>query len=148
MTEQGKFVDLRKARVDEQRQVMETILEANECPFCSENLAKYHKQEILRKGEQWILTRNQWPYEDTSLHLLAIATYHAEKLADLHEGAFDELQGHMVWAEKEFDIKSGGIGLRFGDMAHTGATVSHFHVHLIVPSADKPEDKIVRFKIG
>jgi galactose-1-phosphate uridylyltransferase len=154
MTEQvhrsTSYVDLSKARVPEQLEVMEGIQERQECPFCPENLSKTHKQEILRKGAHWILTRNQWPYENTSLHLLAIAAYHAESLADLHEGSFDELQDHLVWAEKEFDIKSGGIGMRFGDITQNGATVKHLHAQLIVPIAHSPETAVakkVHFKI-
>ena len=149
MSESKKsFVNLDNARLDEQRRVMEDIKKNEECPFCPEYLDKYHKEAILRKGAHWILTRNQWPYEYTDLHLLAIANYHAEKLSDLGEGSFEELQEHMVWAEKEFKIVTGGIAMRFGDVSHNGATVNHLHAHLIVPSVDKPQDKKVRFKIG
>ena len=142
------FVNLDNARLPEQRQVMTDIENNQECPFCPENLEKYHKEEILRKGAHWILTRNQWPYKNTDLHLLAIAAYHAEKLSDLREGSFNELQEHMVWAENEYNIIAGGIAMRFGDTSHNGATVRHLHAHLIVPSIDKPADEKVRFKIG
>jgi len=142
------FVDLSKARVPEQRQQMERILADGVCPFCPEHFAKYHKSGIIAEGDQWIITENDYPYEYTDLHLLAITKYHAEKLADLHDGAFDELQGHMTWAERELKIRFGGITLRFGELSNTGATISHFHAHLIVPSLDKPADKKVRFKIG
>lgn len=148
MTENKNFVNLNNARLDEQRRVMEQIEQNQECPFCPENLTKYHKQEILRKGTHWILTHNQWPYKNTDLHLLAIATYHAEKLSDLQEGSFNELQEHMVWAENEFHVNAGGIAMRFGDVSNNGATVNHLHAHLIIPSPDKPSDEKVRFKIG
>ena len=144
------FVELGNARIDEQRQVMETIQDRQECPFCPENLDKYHRAEIIRKGALWVLTRNQWPYENTTEHLLAIATYHAETIADLREGSFDELQGHMTWAEKELDIKSGAVALRFGDISQNGATVNHLHAHIIAPTPHTKEtavNKKVRFKI-
>jgi len=142
------FVNLSNVRLDEQRKVMEDIKDAEVCPFCPEYLEKYHKEKILRKGAHWLLTRNQWPYKNTDVHLLAIANYHAEKLADLRDGAFDELQDHMVWAEEEYKITAGGIAMRIGNILHNGATVNHLHVHLIVPSIDKPSDEKVRFKIG
>ncbi|MCX6728672.1 MAG: hypothetical protein NTV39_02805 [Candidatus Saccharibacteria bacterium] len=148
MKKDKPYVNLNNARLDEQRRVMEDIVENQECPFCQENISKYHKQKTLRKGKHWTITKNQWPYKYTDVHLLAILNYHAEKLSDLKAGAFDELQGHMVWAEKEFDIITGGIGMRFGDMTSNGATVNHLHVHLIVPSHDKPADEKVRFKIS
>jgi diadenosine tetraphosphate (Ap4A) HIT family hydrolase len=148
MKKDKSFVNMKNTRHDEQRRVMEDIVENEECPFCPENIAKYHKQKTLRKGKHWTITKNQWPYKYTDVHLLAIANYHAEKLSDLKKGAFDELQEHMVWAEKEFKIITGGVAMRFGDTSNNGASVSHIHVHLIVPSADKPADEKVKFKIS
>ncbi len=142
------FINLDNARLDEQRAVMEEIANNEECPFCPENLAKYHKEKILRKGAHWLLTRNQWPYDHTDTHLLAIARYHAVDLSGLRQGAFDELQSHFTWAERTFRVKAGGIAMRFGDMTASGATVSHIHAHFIVPSEDRAPDEKVRFKIS
>jgi len=150
MTEskQKSFVNLNNARIRGQLRVMQDIENNKECPFCPEYLRKYHKQKIIRKGKYWVLTNNQWPYKNTDLHLLAIATYHAEKLSDLQKGSFDELQDHMVWAEKEFQIITGGIAMRFGDISHNGASVKHLHAHLIVPSINRRADEKVKFRIG
>jgi ATP adenylyltransferase len=148
MSGSESFVNLNNARNDEQRGVMETIEQNNECPFCPDALHKYHQQPILRSGEHWLLTPNQWPYDNTRTHLLAIAAYHAETLADLQPGSFDELQTHFAWAEAEFKIAAGGLAMRFGDTARNGATVRHLHAHLIQPDPDRPEDAKVRFKIG
>lgn len=142
------FVNLGNARTDEQRGVMETIEERGECPFCPDNLAKYHQQPILRRGDHWLLTNNQWPYKFTDRHLLAIAAYHAESITDLREGAFGELQEHITWAVLTYEIAAGGLAMRFGDVNKNGATVRHLHAHLIVPAADKPPEEKVRFKIS
>src|SRR5690606_32849370 len=56
------FVHMAHARGEEQAGVMQGILAAGECPFCADNLAKYHKGETLFNGDYWLLTRNQWPY--------------------------------------------------------------------------------------
>jgi len=106
------------------------------------------KNPILRSGEHWFLTTNQWPYEHTRVHLLAIATYHAEQLQDLKPGSFDELQQHFTWAEEEFKIAAGGLAMRFGDTSRNGATVRHLHAHLIVPEVELGSDEKVRFKIS
>lgn len=146
----AEFVNLDNARHEEQRRVMEGIIERGECPFDEENLAKTHSQPILRRGEHWTVTPNQWPYAFTRLHLLAISRYHAESLSDLQEGSLDELQNHFQWAEAEYQVAAGGliVAMRFGDVQQTGATVNHIHAHLIVPDKEKqPEDKI-RFKIS
>ena len=142
------FVNLDNARHADQREVMEGIRERGECPFCEENLAKTHQQPILRQGEHWTLTPNQWPYNFTRSHLLAISRYHAENLGDLKEGSFDELQDHLQWAEVEFQVAAGGLAMRFGDVTQTGATVNHLHAHLIVPDEAKPADEKIRFKIS
>lgn len=142
------FVNLDNARNEHQRAVMEDIQHNGDCPFCPENLALYHKQPILRTGDQWVLTRNQWPYDNTRNHLLAISVPHAETLAELQPGAFEELQQHFVWAEQEFKIAAGGIAMRFGDTRKNGATVRHLHAHFIEPEADLPPDTKVRFKIS
>lgn len=143
------FVNIANARNDEQRDVMEKIAEHGDCPFCPENLERYHRNPIVRRGEHWLLTENQWPYDHTRIHMLAIAAYHAEALEDLQEGAFEELGDHFRWASKEHAITAGGIAMRFGsDIASNGATVRHLHAHLIQPDPDKPADVKVRFKIS
>lgn len=146
--EKQKFVLLENSRTDEQKVVMEKIIKDGVCPFCSENIAEYHTQEILKSGEHWLLTYNQWPYENTELHLIAIATYHATCLSDLKPGAAEELFDFMRWAERRFNISYGGICMRFGDVKQTGATVDHIHAHLIVPKKNLSKEDKVRFKIS
>src|SRR6476469_9641825 len=85
------YVNLDSARFADQRETMKNIIKDGVCPFCSENLARYHKQEILKEGSSWLLTPNQWPYEHTSLHLLAIMKRHVEHLGDLEAADFAEL---------------------------------------------------------
>ncbi|HEY4493302.1 MAG TPA: hypothetical protein VJB98_01645 [Candidatus Paceibacterota bacterium] len=132
------FVNLDNSRLDEQRRVMETIVAEGHCPFCLENLTKYHKEPVLKESDYWILTKNQWPYEGTRIHLLAIAKSHYEKLSELPSKAGEELISLMQWAEREFAIAGGSVFMRFGDMEYTGSTVKHIHAQLIsgVPRLD------------
>lgn len=142
------FVDLDNARKDDQKQVMQNIISAGHCPFCMENLKKYHKQEILKDGKYWILTFNQWPYDFTKLHLLLILKEHAENLSDLDPKAGQEMIKFLAWAEKKFDVKGGGIGFRFGDTNYSAGTVKHLHAQFIVPDIDDPTFQPVKIKIG
>lgn len=144
----GEFVNLENARHDDQRDVMKRINNDGVCPFCPENLNRYHTEPILRTGEHWIVTHNQWPYEHTEKHLLAIARTHVERLGELAVGSFDELLGHLQWAENQYSASSGGIAMRFGDVTKNGASVRHLHMHFIVPTADNTPEETVRFKIG
>ncbi len=143
-----EFVDLRFARFDDQRAVMEQIIKDGGCPFCPENLSKYHKQEILKVGKYWILTYNQWPRENTKHHLLAIYKPHAEKLSDISAEAGKEFFELMVWAEVKFKVKGGAFAVRFGDSTYSAATVKHIHAQFMVPDIGKKGYEPVRFKIG
>lgn len=146
----SNFVDLDNARIEEQRQVMRKIITAGHCPFCLANLAKYHKQPILQKGRFWLLTYNQWPYQNTKLHLLAIYKTHAEKLSDLDQAAGQELIKFMQWAEKEFNVPGGAFAVRFGDTNYSAGTVAHIHAQFIWPDISAPDyqQKPVRIKVG
>lgn len=142
------IVDLDNARYDDQRQLMETIIKDNVCPFCAENLEKYHKQPVLKKGKYWFITKNQWPYENTKLHLLAVLHEHAEKLADVPAEAGAELLEIMKWAEKEYRIPGGGFSMRFGDTNYSAGSVAHLHAQLVVPDWEDENFDPVKIKIG
>lgn len=142
------FVDLDNTRFDDQREIMERIRANNECPFCLENLRKYHIRPILKEGTYWVITENAWPYENTRVHLLAILKTHAEKLSELPPGAGDELIELAAWAEKEYAVKGGGLTMRFGDTNHSAGTVLHLHAQFIAPDIEKPDFKPVRVKLG
>lgn len=145
------FVDLSHARNEKQREAMERIRGRQECPFCPENLQKEHKKPIIHQGDYWILTENQWPYDNTSVHLLAISKIHAERFEDISSEAGAELFILCSWIELEYGIKSGAIGIRFGDPAGNGGTVRHLHAQIIsakITDRDDPEYKPVRFRVG
>lgn len=147
-TKNTTFVDLDNSRLNEQRQVMEQIIDNAECPFCLSNLRKYHKQPILKEGKFWIVTPNQWPYENTKLHLLAIYKTHAETLSDLDPAAGAELIQLFSKIQKEENIKGGGLAIRFGDTNYSAGTVKHIHAQFLVPDIEKIDFQPVRIKIG
>lgn len=142
------FVDLDNAREEEQAQVMESIIEADHCPFCEENLRKYHREPILRETSHWLLTENQWPYEHTQHHFLIIYRQHAESMAELDPVAGEELFELVAWLEQEYDLPGGGLAMRFGDTRYSAGSVAHLHVQLLVPDIEDPNYEPVRVKIG
>jgi diadenosine tetraphosphate (Ap4A) HIT family hydrolase len=127
---------------------MKKIVERGHCPFCAENLKLYHKIPNELEGEFWIVTKNQWPYEHTKFHYLAILKRHAELLSQLtyEEGA--ELIQLFGKLEKKLDVPGGGFAMRFGDTNYSSGTVKHLHAQFIIPDIDKPDFQPVRFKIG
>lgn len=144
----NQHVDLANARMDEQREVMKDIIEANHCPFCLENLKKYHKQPIIKETNHWLLTANQWPYKNVKHHLLIILKTHKEFLSELtiDEGA--ELIEVLKFAQEHTNAPGGGFAMRFGDTDYSAGTVAHLHAQFIIPDIDAPDFKPTRFKIG
>lgn len=143
-----KHVNLDNARLNEQRQVMETIVQDDVCPFCPDSLKKYHKEPIIAEGKYWTITTNQWPYEHTDAHFLLIARQHVETVTDLAPGAFEELGQHIQALVRDNQLQYGGIAMRFGDIRYTGATVNHLHAHLLQAAKDIPADTKLKFKFS
>ncbi|MCE9643878.1 HIT domain-containing protein [Candidatus Parcubacteria bacterium] len=142
------FLFLENARVEEQKGVMHQILKDGVCPFCADHLETYHKKPIHAEGKYWILTENQWPYDDTKNHLLAITKEHVESLSDLDPQAGAELFDLFRKAMKEFSIDGGTLAMRFGTIARPASTVRHLHAHLIEPDSSKPDHKGVKFAVS
>ncbi len=144
------FIDIDNSRTTEQTQVMENIRDASHCPFCLENLEKYHKKPIIKETNYWLLTHNQWPYQHTKLHLLAIYKDHITDLSELDPEAGKELIELFSWAQKEFDVPGGGFVMRFGDTDYSAGTVAHLHAQFLVPDIHHPtyNEKPVKVKIG
>ena len=149
--EENKYINMTSIRRADQRSVMEEIRERGHCPFCMENLAKYHKNPILKEGKYWLLTDNQWPYPKVKHQMLAIYKKHAEHLKDIEPEAGAELFEMFAAASKERNMSGGGVAMRFGASpdGNYGSSVLHLHVHLIEPDLKAlTTDEAWRFKFG
>ena len=146
-----RFVYLENARFDEQRAIMREIEAAGVCPFCSGNDSETKLMSVIKEGKYWQVRENRWPYNNTRVHLLIIHNEHAEKLADVKPEAAVELFELVKWAESEYNVSGGAIGIRFGDPRTNGATVNHLHVHFIaanITDRNDPNYQSVRFRVG
>lgn len=148
----GEYVNLANSRVEEQQKVMKEIIRQGICPFCPENFSRFHHEPILKQTPHWILTKNQWPYENTRIHLLLIYTKHIESIGEMDPEAGREFVELARWAEKKYQLQSGAlaIGMRFGDPIGSGATVKHLHAQILSAKFKKgdPNYKPVRFRAG
>jgi len=145
------FVNLNNARVEEQQKVMEMIEQGEYCPFCPEHYDGAKLMPIIKQGQHWHIRKNRWPYKNTRVHLLIIHNAHTEKLSDISFEAAKEFFELTQWAENEYQILGGGIGLRFGDFRRNGGTVLHLHAHIIaadITDKNDPDYRKVRFKVG
>ena len=141
-------VDISNAREKAQIEVMQKITSAGECPFCEENLRKYHKKKI-KSSTYWLVTRNQWPYKKTKLQILFIVKRHVTSIAELKAEEWYEL-GLLVKREvKKYKVPGGAFAMRFGQTKYSAATVQHLHAQIIVPDVKKlKENESVVFFIG
>jgi ATP adenylyltransferase len=146
--QKNQFINVANAREKEQKRVMENIADAQHCPFCRENLCKYHQEPILKEGKFWIVTTNQWPYKHSKYHFLLIYKVHAVNLSDLSPAAGQELFELLAEIEESYKLKGGGLAMRFGDTDYSAGTVNHLHVQLIEPDLEDPSFTPVRIKIG
>jgi diadenosine tetraphosphate (Ap4A) HIT family hydrolase len=143
------FVDVKNARKGEYKKVIEEIAKTGKCPFCKENF-KYHKKPIYNTRKGWFLTNNTWPYKNAKHHLIILGNEHKEYFSELTKSDFESVSFLVNWAIKKWDIKGGGLAMRFGDTNLTGASVSHIHFHIISPEVNKKtkRGKTVIFPIG
>ncbi len=154
MTDDGtanRFINAVAIRREDQRVVMEEIKKQGHCPFCTENLEKYHKAPILKEGRFWVLTDNQWPYEKIKHQLLAVYKTHVEHISEIDPEAGSELFTLFSEEAKKRNIPGGGLAIRFGSSEHGsyGSSVLHIHAHLFEPDLEALEESEAwKFKFG
>lgn len=133
MDKKEETVDLSNARKEEQIQTMGKIIENGEDPFDWEILSKYHIKPILKKGSFWLVTENQWPYDNARVQLLFIYKDNVPDMSQLPADAFTELLALIQEFSEQYSIVGGALGMRFGKTQYSGATVNHLHAQLISP---------------
>lgn len=130
------LLNMRGARLPEQKKKMEYIKKQGVCPFCSKYFKKYHDAPIIKENSSWFLTKNDYPYDGTKIHLLLIHKKHIETIQEISLKAREEMFSLASWTIKKFKISGGGLSMRFGDFKYNGATVAHLHSHIIMGSKE------------
>jgi ATP adenylyltransferase len=142
------FVNLKHARTKEQIDVMTQIEKDGVCPFCMEHFLKYHPNPILDENENWIATKNMSPYEGSVFHFLFVCKRHFTMPKDMTDKEKKSLFNLISSTIGKNNILGGSILIRFGDTRFTGASVDHFHAHLVVGDANDEERESLKTKIG
>jgi diadenosine tetraphosphate (Ap4A) HIT family hydrolase len=145
---ENNLLNLSEARVSEQLEQMQKLRELGICPFCPEYLAAYHREPILFQNEYWVVTKNDWPYEGSEIHLLLIHKRHIQSLKEISLEASVSLHSAFDWIMREFHIPGGAFVMRFGEMNYNGATVSHLHAHIVSGSEKNERSEPIKVKIG
>lgn len=140
-----RLMNIDNARDALQIENMKKIEAEGFCPFCPENMQKYHTPPILKKDTFWYVTPNMYPYENTSHQFLFVTNEHVTDSRDLSPTAWAQLQELVQWVMTEHAIEGGTLLMRSGNMSKTGSTVLHLHAQLIV---GKSPDKPVMTRVG
>ncbi len=144
----NRFVDPDNAyRIEESyERIIKKIDNDGACPFCLENLKKYHKNPIIEENDSWIATDNMYPYEGAKFHVIFISKKHLTDISEISPQSWLKLQEIVVSISKKLKIKGGTTFMRFGDTKFTGASVAHIHAHLISPHPERK--KAIMARVG
>lgn len=144
----GRPQHMGNTRNEDQRRKMEEAARLGECTFCYEHLPKYHDAPIEKDGEHWVVTRNDYPYDHSRLHMLFIPKRHVEHDDELSDAEWLELKALKKWVCDTYKVPGGGLFMRFGDENHSGGTLPHLHAHIVVPDLDDPDYKSISCYVG
>ncbi len=140
--------NLRAGRVKAQIEKMKALSEAGICAFCPEHFEEYHDSLIEFATEHWTVSKNDYPYEGTKLHLLLVPREHALMLGELSAAARADLAEVLVEIERRWGLESYAVGMRVGDPKRNGGSVDHIHAHVVVGRTDEAGHEPVRFKMS
>jgi diadenosine tetraphosphate (Ap4A) HIT family hydrolase len=142
------FVNLKHARTKEQIEVMTRIEKDGVCPFCMEHFLKYHPKPLIKENKNWVVTENMSPYEGSVYHFLFVCKRHLTLPTDLTDEEKKSLFDLINTMIKDNSIAGGSIVIRFGDTRFTGASVDHFHAHLVIGDTNDENREALKTKIG
>lgn len=140
--------NLATARFDEQKKQMEDLQARGVCAFCMDHFDKEHREPIEYETEHWVVSKNDYPYKGTTLHLLLIPKEHVHTLSALSPAALADFSPTIVAVEKQWKLTHYAVGIRSGDMHHTGGSVEHLHAHIVVGDTAADDHEPVRFKMS
>jgi ATP adenylyltransferase len=141
-----RLYDLAAARTPEQLAHMEDLEARRACVFCPEHFAAEHREPVLRRGEHWYVTENDFPYAGTEAHYLVVPHEHVTGFEQLPDAAGAELWGHRRWIRERHRARALATVERSGDMTLNGGSVAHLHVHVAVLGPDPAAT--VRFRVS
>jgi len=143
-----KLMNIRSARLPEQRKKMRETEKQGICPFCPKYFKKYHDAPIIKETTHWLLTKNDYPYDGAKIHLLLIHKKHIETLKEISPKARNEMFSLASWAIDKYKIPGGGLSMRFGDLKYNGATIAHLHSHIVKGSKEGENNERLLVQLG
>lgn len=138
------------ARSDVYKNILSSIADSGECPFCPGGYT-WKNQEMIHQEGDWVISHvdPRYSYKNARHHFLLMPRTHKEGLGDMLPKDWQELGRLADWARREFDLPAAVITMRTGETRYTGATVTHLHAHLFIPAEnEKGEVQTMRVHFG
>lgn len=138
-----KYIYPPNARDQEQLDIMLNMEAQDKDPMALENVDQ-DAQKILFQTDYWHVSENRYPRAGSKISFLIVAIGPVYEIEDITPEMWLDLQ--KIWQKlvKEYGISGGGICMRFGDPAKSGASLTRLHAHIIMPE----DGEKVRFPIG
>lgn len=142
-------LDHDEARTNEQKELMAQIEADGVCPFCVEHFTTYHPKPIVKETDYWFVTENISPYKGTTQHYLFVyKPKHTNQLGDITPEAATDLHRLAAQMCEEYDIKGGGLFMRFGAGGYNGSSVEHLHAQLLTGIEKSEDTEGIKVKLG
>lgn len=135
-----KYIYPPNARHQEQLDIMLDMEQQDKDPMDPE----YIDQEILFKTDHWHVSNNRFPYEGAEKQFLIVAMGPVYQLNDISSEMWDDLRKIWLKLKDEYSLDGGGLCMRFGNPAKSGASLTRVHAHIIMPK----DGEKVKFGIG
>lgn len=135
-----KYIYPPNARHQEQLDIMLDMEQQDKDPMDPE----YIDQEILFKTDHWYVSNNRFPYEGAEKQFLIVAMGPVYQLNDISSEMWDDLRKIWLKLKDEYSLDGGGLCMRFGNPAKSGASLTRVHAHIIMPK----DGEKVKFSIG
>lgn len=138
-----KYVYPPNARSQEQLNIMMRMETEGLDPLAEENVDQ-SAQPTLFRTDYWYVSHNRYPRPGSELSFLIMARGPIYEVEELTPEMWLDLQ--KIWQRlvKEYNVTGGGICMRFGDPAKSGASLKRLHAHIIMPQ----DGEKVRFPVG
>lgn len=131
-TDHYPVVEPSNGRNEEYRAQLKRILARGQCPFCPSG-ETLEDQEIIYKNSSWLVKHNAHPLASTIYHFVIIPVRHFESANDITLDEWADLLKARTWLKQEFCLTGDAMYGRSGEPLITGASVAHFHWHIIIP---------------
>ncbi len=140
--------NLTNGRTPEQLEQMRRLEESGICAFCSKHFNAEHKNPVEFETDNWVVTKNDYPYQNTKLHVMLIPKVHVKTVSELSKAARSEYLDLIARIETHWNLESYAQFMRSGDIQYNGATVEHLHAHVIVGDYENDDFEPVRVKLA